>query len=111
MEDYILQSSLEEAIEKCITENALITSDKLSKDESIHHYKGSLYYEDGCRIGRITDGLRFLKQQEWTNDANWYVIDHLSVEQMKQLNDLHEKAANIYVHNFEKRFKEIINGV
>ena len=49
--EMILQTSLEEAVLKCITEDAIITSDKLDEAENIHHYNGAIYYKDGCRIG------------------------------------------------------------
>lgn len=107
--EMLLQPSLEEAVEKCITEDALITSDKLDEDESIHFYNGALYYEDGVRIkSNIRSGIEFLKQQEWTHNAKWYVLGHFTTEQMERLERLHKCPRYTSVNYFETEFKKII---
>ena len=109
MNNLELIGSLDFAIEKCITENALITSDKLSSDESIHFYKGALYYEDGCRIGfNLSSGIQFLHDQEWTKDAKWYLVTYLTPEQEKAIADLHKLASRTYVPDFAERFRKIV---
>lgn len=107
--EMILQPSLEEAILKCVTEDAIITSDKLCNTENIHYCNGNIYYEDGCRIGHhFRAGIEFLKNQEWTKGAKWYVIGYFSEKQLEELKSLHETNKGFTGRAFEKRFNEIL---
>lgn len=106
----VQQPSLADAINKCVTRNALITSDKLENSENIHCYKGALYYEDGCRIGENDEtAYEFLKSQKWTEDAKWYVIGYFTEEDLVELDELHSSPKRYETQYFEKAFLDIVN--
>lgn len=107
--EMILQTSLEEAVLKCITEDAIITSDKLDEAENIHHYNGAIYYKDGCRIGQnVRAGIRLLREQDWVKDAKWYVITHLNKKQEKMLKGLHTSTNACNRIRFEDKYNKIL---
>lgn len=107
--EMILQPSLEEAVLKCITEDAIITSDKLGESENIHYCNGAIYYEDGCRIGKyVREGIHILREQDWTKDAKWYVIGYFSKKQKKMLKELHDSVNAYNRIRFEDKFNKIL---
>lgn len=99
---------LRDAVDKCITEDALISSESLDQDENIHYYNGALYYEDGARIGNgVWDSIHTIEQQDWSNDGDWFIVCHLTSKQTEQINLLHQAANYRGGEHFKKKFLEI----
>lgn len=102
------QSSADEALLKCFTENALVTFESIKDFGSFHYFNGKFYCENGDSIGKdFHMGLCILR--EFAGDMPWYVITKLGSNQLSMLKNLHN---NLKEDNqaFSAGFKKLMEA-
>lgn len=87
-----LEKPIEKPMYECLLEafkdKALITSDGLAEDEFIYSYGGKAYYEDGACLGSFSETRELLSSQQWTRTHDWYVIGHLTEEDILKIKEM-----------------------
>lgn len=77
--------------EACISarEGNFVSHKCFDSKQSMHDYKGNLYYEDGANLTG-GDGLEYISKEEWAKDG-WYIKYPADRVDQAKLKELHEK--------------------
>lgn len=106
MNTVILKNSMKECLLQAFKNNAIITSDGLSKDEFIHVCEHKAYYEDGGCLGSFSEANEFLQSQDWTHRYDWYIIGYLTEEEVEAIRVMRKKP-RIY-ENYKEELNKIL---
>jgi len=93
--------------EACMSamEGNFISHKHFDSKQSMHSYKGDLYYEDGANL-TLGSGFDYLNHEEWAKE-DWYVKFSAEKVDKEKLKELHEKYGNIMLQG-DKSYEECI---
>lgn len=93
--------TFDEAVRSC-REGNFLTNKNFGSDQSMHMYKGELYYEDGCCL---THHLHHLQNEEWFKEG-WDIKYPKDRVDTVKLDKIHQENSKYTL--FGKSYEECI---
>jgi hypothetical protein len=93
--------------EACMSalEGNFVSHNYFDNKQSMHSYKGDLYYEDGANL-TVGDGFDYLNREEWAKDG-WYIKFPVEKVDQAKLKELHDHYGNRMITD-DKSYEDCI---
>jgi hypothetical protein len=94
--------TLQEAIQS-VREGNFVSHKYFNSKQSMHEYKGNLYYEDGALL-TSNNTMEWLQREEWAK-TDWYIKfseDKINKDKLKDLHDRFSRTMLPYNSSYEE---------